>query len=135
MTLIELAFFSLQVWAGVECSKAFASDSVPSKILFYLIGHLSAFTALAFGGRILDARRWFLQEFPFCEKGRCHRRKDFVLADRSVPGILIYRCRCGDMYARAGDEMYRVDGAGTRLPFARLNKRAFFIKWERVDSR
>ena len=135
MTLIELGFFSLQVWAGVECAKRFASDSVFSKVLFYLAGHLSALVSLILLGKILDMRSWFLQEFPLCEKGRCCKKRDYVRQENSVPGVLLYRCRCGDTYARTAGEIYRVDETGIRIPFARLDKHAFFIKWERVDSK
>lgn len=135
MTLIELGFFTLQVWAGVASAKKFASDTVSSRIQFYLLGHFSALVSLILLGKILDVRRWFLSEFPLCEKGRCCKRRDYVRQESSIPGVSLYRCRCGDAYARIDDEVYRFDETGVRIPFARPNQHLFFIQWERVDSR
>lgn len=133
MTCLEELFFLVQVSGGVWFVRRFSTGSVLSKVICYLIGHLTTLFLFLVFSKLLDVRYWFLSAFPSCGHGQCHRKSDYIYLKSDPEGGAYYRCKCGDVYLMLPTSIYRIESDGRKTLVAQATGR-FFLRWKQVGE-
>jgi len=102
----------------------------PGYYVFALVGFIAG---LIITRAFLVGRLRLFFPFPLCQQGKCYRfGQDYIwrvgtLFGYETKGIYLYRCRCGDMYIRAGKRFMALLPDDTARPYKKL---VGFRKWE-----